>query len=505
MNFVDNFLNNITMYRLILYVLICYLVWAVILSFFGILPFSPYALLFSTAFLLFIGWATNAVFASVFEIPANTESFYISALILALIISPISHLSDLSFLFWASVLTMASKFILAINKKHIFNPVAIAVFLTSIAINKSATWWVGTAWMVPIVAIGGYLVTKKIRRFDLVGAFAVGSLATIGTINMVNGVSIVSTLQKVIVDSPWIFFATIMLTEPLTTPPTKNLRMIYGGLVGFLFSPQIHLGSLYTTPESALILGNIYSWFVSPKEKLLLTFTQKIQLAPNVYDFIFAMNKPAVFTPGQYMEWTLGHKDPDDRGNRRYFTLASSPTEKNIRLGIRFNNPASSFKLTMFSMKPGIKMMAGQLSGDFTLPNNPNQKLVFIAGGIGVTPFRSMVKYLIDANQRRDIVLLFSNKTASEIVYKDVFDAAGQALAMKTIYALTDKTQIPVGWQGHIGRIDATLIQKEIPDYRERMFFLSGPNALVTAYEALLHSMGVSGDHIKTDFFPGFV
>ena len=444
------------------------------------------------------------MFASVFETPPNVESFYISALILALIISPIRSLSDLSFLFWAAVLTMASKFILALHKKHIFNPVALAVFVTSVTIGQSASWWVGTAIMLPVVVIGGLLVVRKIRRADLFGSCTVAALITIGIANLLHGVSLVTSIQRIFVNSPLVFFATIMLTEPLTTPPTKGLRIWYGAIVGFLFSPQIHLSNLYTTPESALLIGNLFSYAVSPKEKLLLMLKEKIQLTPNIYDFVFAINKPAHYEPGQYMEWTVGHASPDDRGNRRYFTLASSPTENTMRIGVRFNNPSSSFKRSLLNLTSDTKILAGQLAGDFTLPRNANQKLVFIAGGIGVTPYRSMVKYLLDSNQKRSIVLLYTNKTASEIVYADVFKSAESALGMKTVYTLTDVTQIPPDWQGRRGRIDAAMIQTEIPDYRERMFYLSGPNAFVTAGEKMLRDLGVPGDHIKTDFFPGF-
>src|SRR5260221_14518173 len=105
MKFVDDALNNITMYRLVLYVLISIVGYAVFLSFFGLLPFSPYTLLLSSLFVLFVGWATNSIFAHVFEIPTNVESFYISALILTLIITPPSTTHDLPFLFWAAVIT----------------------------------------------------------------------------------------------------------------------------------------------------------------------------------------------------------------------------------------------------------------------------------------------------------------------------------------------------------------------------------------------------------------
>jgi ferredoxin-NADP reductase len=505
MKLIDDFLNYITMYRLVLYVLIAYVGYAVLLSFFGFLPFSPYLLLLSTSIVMLVGWATNIVFAHVFEASANVESVYISALILVLIIAPMRAVSDFPFLFWVTVITMSSKFILAVNKKHIFNPVAIAVFITSLTMNQSANWWVGTTVMLPIISIGGFLIVRKIKRFDLVGVFVLVSFITMGLQNMFRGISILTTVQKIILDSSLIFFSTVMLTEPLTTPPTDSLRMYYGTIVGFLFAPFIHIGSIYSTPEIALLIGNIFSYVVSPKEKLLLTLKEKIQIAPNIYDFIFLLNKPARYEAGQYMEWTLDHSKPDSRGNRRYFTLASSPSEEVIRVGIRFNPEGSSYKKSLLALPEGSKVLAGQLAGDFTLPRDAGIKLVFIAGGIGVTPFRSMVKYLIDTHATRSIVLLFANKTPSEIVYKDVFDEAARTIGMKIIYALTDEKQIPDGWQGYVGRIQEDLIRSEIPDYIERVFYLSGPNSLVTSYKNMLLAMGVHRDHIKTDFFPGFV
>ena len=182
--------------------------------------------------------------------------------------------------------------------------------------------------MLPIVAIGGFLVVRKIKRWDLVLVFWRHLL-------------FLSDRQvgRTIIDTPLIFFAEIMITEPLTTPPTRNLRIIYGALVGFLFAPQIHLGSIYTTPEIALIIGNIFSYIVSPKYKLILTLKEKIRLSPDIYDFIFTPDSQINFTPGQYMEWTFAHPKPDDRGNRRYLSLASSPTEREINIGIKIGSP----------------------------------------------------------------------------------------------------------------------------------------------------------------------
>ena len=504
LNFIDEVLNRITMYRLALYYLIFLLAVAVILSAIGVLGYDPFALLFSIGFLLAVCSITNWVFAKAFGVSANAESTYISALILALIITPLQSGHDLWFLGWAAVLAMASKYIVAINKRHIFNPVAFAVALTYFTINQSASWWVGNAPLLPFVLIGGVLIVRKIKRVGLVYSFLFAALATSAVLGFFNGNDVLVTLQRLVVYSPLLFFAFIIVTEPLTTPPSYGWRMVYGGLVGVLFSPQIHFGSLYTTPEIAMLAGNLLSYVVSPKTTLILTLKDKIQLAPDIYDFVFTPSRQLAFAPGQYMEWTLGHADPDSRGNRRYFTLASSPTEAQLRLGIKFYPQSSSYKQAMLAMDENAEIKASQLAGEFVLPRNVRQKCVFIAGGIGITPFRSMIKYLMDTHQRRPLVLFFVAKTADELVYRDVFDQARREVGLKTIYAITDPARSPKGWQDQVGRLTPQLLKAEVPDYRKCLFYISGPKSMVDAFKELLHQLHVDDDHIKTDFFPGF-
>lgn len=502
MRFIDNFLNQITMYKLVLYYLIFLIVSAVALGFLGILSINPVYLIISTFFLVGVSWIVNMVFASVFKAHANVESTHISALILALVITPAAAFGGFALLFWAAVLAIASKYIVAIGNKHLFNPVAISVVLTSFFLGQSASWWVGTLPMLPFV-LTGVLIVKKIRRFDLVFYFLLVATGVIGGMVMLKGGDIVSTLRNAILYSPLFFFAFVMLTEPQTTPPTKNLQSIYGALVGFLFAPQVHFGGFYTTPEIALVIGNVFAYIVSPKGKLLLKLKEKIKLSEDAWDFVFVGSKRLTFSPGQYLEWTLGHDNVDSRGNRRYFTIASSPTESELALGVKFYDFPSSFKKALVSLDEGSEIVAAQLAGDFTMPSDKNKKLVFMAGGIGITPFRSMVKYLIDTNERRDIMLFYSNKSAHDIVYKEVFDEAYQRFGLRTVYTLTDSA--PSNWAGKTGYVDSKMISEEVPDWRERIFYISGSHAMVSAFEKTLLGMGVAKRYIKTDYFPGFV
>jgi len=502
---IDYLLDRITMYRLVQWDLRILIGLAAVFGEFGLIPFGSFAILWSTLLLVVVCWISNKVFSWAFAAPANAESVYITALILALIISPVASLqfSSVMFLVWAGVLAMASKYILAINKKHIFNPAAIAVVITAYTIHQSASWWVGNAVMMPFVIIGGFLIVRKIRRWDLVLSFLIAALLTMLVFAIIKGASLPDTLNQLLLHSSLFFFAFVMLTEPLTTPPQRLQRILYGVLVGILFAPDVHVFGIYSTPELALVISNIFSYLVSPKQKLLLRLQDKIRIAPGIVDFLFTPEKQLQFLPGQYMEWTLPHPSSDFRGTRRYFTIASSPTEQTLRVGVRVYEKGSSFKKKMIAMNDQDVIVAGQLAGEFTLPKDPKQKIVLIAGGIGITPYRSMIKYLLDTKESRPIILIYANKTPAEIVYTDVFDQAQKELGIKTIYTLTDSNAVPKNWQGKVGRISKAMIKEEVPDYMDRIFYLSGPHPLVSSCEKVLRDLGVAGAHIRTDYFPG--
>lgn len=501
-SFIDKFLNSITMYRLVLYYLIGLVIAALFFGFLGVLPYKPLDIIFSILLIIIVSLISNSIFAKTFEAIPNVESVYITALILVLIVTPARTTADFWFLFWAGILATASKYILALNKKHFFNPAAVAVVITALIISKNASWWIGTSAMFPFVLVGGYLVVRKIKRFDMVYYFCFFAIVTILISTILHGGDVISSFTRILLYSPLFFLAFVMLTEPLTTPPGKKMQIFYGVIVGLLFAPQTHLGSLYFTPELALVAGNIFSYAVSPKKKVLLKLKAKTLIADNTYDFVFQSDQRMSFTPGQYLEWTLPGDKNDNRGNRRYFTIASSPTEADIRMGVKFYEESSTFKRALLSMKPGDKIMAGQLSGDFTLPNNNRQKLVFIAGGIGITPFRSMIQSLLDRRERRDIILFYSNKNVREIAYAEVFNLAETKIGLKPIYTLTDT--YPAGWQGKLGYINKQMITETVPDYQERLFYISGPRSIVVALKQTLIEMGISKEMIRTDYFPGF-
>lgn len=507
MQFIDTILNRITMYRVVLYYLIFLLAAAIGLGAFGILPYSPLRLLFSTLVITFVCWIMNLALAYVFNAPTNVESVFITALILVFLITPAASFTDIQFLFLAycaSVVAMISKYVLAIGKKHIFNPAAIAVVFTAFVINLSASWWIGTAAMAPFVIIGGILTVRKIVRFDLVISFILVVIAGIIGSHLSHPASLLADLNNTLLSSPLFFLAFVMLTEPLTTPPTAQLRICYGALVGFLSVPALHFGPLYSTPELALVIGNIFSYLASPKKKLILSLKEIRPIATDCYDFIFTSDKKLNFKPGQYLEWTFKHPHPDSRGNRRYFTISSAPDDTTIALGVKFYPDSSSFKKAMLAMSPGDTIVASQLAGDFVLPKKKDAKFVFIAGGIGITPFHSMITHLLNRLERRPITMFYSSRAKNDFAYTKTFDAAELELGIKTIYTITDEKSVPPRWKGEKGYVTNRMIEKYVPDYFDHYFYLSGPHSMVVGFEKTLKEIGVPDKQIKKDFFPGF-
>ncbi len=504
MKIIDNLLNAITMYRLVLYGLLAIGVVALGLAAAGMLAYSVWSLAVSLAVVLAGCVFSNWLIAAVLKIPTNTESVYISALILWLIFPPATTVVGVGVLAVAGLVAMASKYVLAWQGRHIFNPAALAAFALGFWPISSASWWVGSAVLLPVVLIVGALIVHKIRRWHMVLAFVAAASATILAFGVQAGFDAQMILPVLFTSWPIIFFGTVMLTEPATAPNRVKWRMVYGIVVGAMFGAQFSWGPIYPTPELALLVGNLLAFVTSFSPRIRLTLQAVREVASNIYHFDFVSSRNIDFSPGQYLEWTLAHAGCDMRGNRRYFTIASAPGEATIQLGVRMQpERGSSFKRALLAMKPGDAVWAGQLNGEFVLPVDPKQKLLWIAGGIGVTPFRSMAQQLIGQQDTHDVVLIYTAAAPQDFVYVDVFDKAA-SVGVRSELVVTNTEVDPAVWSGRVGRLDREALAEMVPDLGERMVYISGPDAMVRAYRALLRASGVPARQIKTDYFPGF-
>lgn len=495
------------MYRLTLYFLIVLVLTAVIGGFFEFIPYSPLDILISCNIAVVFCYLSNFVFSKIFRVSTNAESVFITALILVLII-PVKFPQNVVFFVIASILAVSSKYLLNIKKRHIFNPAAIAIVVFSLIFpGQIASWWVGNLFMFPLIIIGAFLIVRKTRREYMVYSFLTVYILLSSAASFLYGLefgSVINALKQSFLDSSLLFFASVMLTEPQTSPSTKKLQIWYAVFVACLYTtPQLRFLGIELAPEMALCFGNVFSYLINPNYRLGLILKEKVQLTHDAYAFIFSPVKNFKFTPGQYLEWTLPHKNTDNRGNRRYFSLASSPTEEKIMIAVKFSDKSSSYKKALVSLPISERIIASNLAGDFVMPKDLKKPLVFIAGGVGITPFRSMAKYIIDKKLQVNIILVVINKTLDDILYRDILEEAKE-FGIKTIHILTDESRLPQGFQGSHGHLTDKIVKEIIPDYASKIFYISGPQLMVQNIEKTLLDMKISKSKIKTDFFPGY-
>jgi ferredoxin-NADP reductase/Na+-translocating ferredoxin:NAD+ oxidoreductase RnfD subunit len=483
LHFLDWINDRVTSYRLVLYTLLTLLGWALIGTGFGKIPYSAAKIAASAALVIGICWLSNRLISRFLDIPSNNESGLITGLILALILAPAGNGTGYAVLAAASIAAIASKYVITFQKAHVFNPAATGAFIAGAVFHQYPAWWVGTKFVTPLVVIGGLLILRKMNRFTMAGIF----LATF-LIYLIYGTSAGGNLHFLwleLVSTQVLFFTFIMLTEPLTSPVKLNLGIIYALVVGILYTAT----KLRFSPEEALLAGNLLTFVIARNRRYEVKFVRRIKEAEGIYSYIFTRPPGFKFRAGQYMEWTLSHNRSDSRGNRRYLTIASSPTEQGLMFTIKQPPKASAFKQMLSELKPGEKILASRLSGDFALPRDPNQKVALLAGGVGITPFRSMIKYTLDSKQPRDISLIYSAGSPNEFAYRQLIDQAAD-LGVKVSLAT--------------GRLDAARIKKALPDFKDRRFYISGPYGFVGAMQTELINAGAAPTQIVTDYFPGY-
>ena len=232
----------------------------------------------------------------------------------------------------------------------------------------------------------------------------------------------------------------------------------------------------------------------------VVRFVQKQHEAENAASFLFEPEVPINYQAGQYLRYTLQHPDADNRGVTRSFTIASFPAEPTLRITTRLSTPPSTFKQALMRLAPGAVLEASGPYGRFVHAET-DRPAVFIAGGIGITPFRSILGDLASRKIRARITLLYSNRTL-DIPFRPFFDAlVPDWPELQLVYTVTQPTE---DWQVPSGRIDGAFINRCVVDLAQQQFFVSGPTGLVQAIRATLAEIGVEAGRVKHEAFPGY-
>jgi len=222
-----------------------------------------------------------------------------------------------------------------------------------------------------------------------------------------------------------------------------------------------------------------------------LTLRAIKQEGGDVVSFIFSSERPLRWKAGQYLHYILDHPTPDDRGTERYFSIASAPYEKRVMLTTRFAPKSSSFKKALKKLKPGDVIEARDLGGDF-VADHRRKKFVFIAGGIGITPFRAILLDLDHDRKPLNVQLLYANGDDRFPYRKELETLKKRHPEFRIDYIVSPD------------RIDGKSIPRLVPDMDEPAFYVSGPEPMVESLDKTLRKLDVPKKRIKNDFFPGY-
>jgi ferredoxin-NADP reductase len=220
----------------------------------------------------------------------------------------------------------------------------------------------------------------------------------------------------------------------------------------------------------------------------------------------FHFDKPEGFEykAGQFADYTLiNPTETDAEGNVRGFTLASAPFEEDIMFTTRMRDTA--FKRYMQKMAIGTEVTLDAPYGSFTLQNNTRIPAVFLSGGIGITPVRSIVLQAAHDKTAHKIFVFYSNKTPEDAAYLDeLTEVQKRNVNYKLVASMTDAEAVTKGWQGETGFFTKEMLQKYIDDLSLPIYYISGPAAMVTAIRKTLNEAGVDDDNIRTEEFSGY-
>jgi glycine betaine catabolism B len=239
-----------------------------------------------------------------------------------------------------------------------------------------------------------------------------------------------------------------------------------------------------------------------------LQLIEKKQITPDTVTFYFRPDMPLVWTPGQFLRYRIPETSPDERGENRFFSIASAPFEKHVQLTTKFAvDKGSIFKKDLQKLEVGQSVEGFGPSGKFIL-DDPNKQYVFIAGGIGITPFRAILMDLGHNGHPLNINLLYANRTKEALFKNELENLAKKHKEFKINYIVSDEPvndeMISENVRILPGKLDQTIIQNLAPNFQSAMFYISGPEPMVLSLEQVINAMGVPNENMKRDYFPGY-
>ena len=236
----------------------------------------------------------------------------------------------------------------------------------------------------------------------------------------------------------------------------------------------------------------------------LAPLTKREEIAEGTMAFHFLKPTDFQFRAGQSIDLTLlNPPETDAEGNTRAFSLASAPFDKDLMIATRIRDTA--FKRVLRNAAPGLQLKIEGPSGSFILSRKTEKPAVLLAGGIGITPFLSIIRQATHAKAPHQIYLFYSNRRPEDAAFLDLLsEAAKQNLNFHLIATMTQMNRSRREWNGETGFINKEMLTKYLPTMQGPIYYLAGPPAMVAAMRRMLTEAGADEDDIRTEEFAGY-
>jgi ferredoxin-NADP reductase len=229
---------------------------------------------------------------------------------------------------------------------------------------------------------------------------------------------------------------------------------------------------------------------------------EKREVAKGTLLVVFDLQGEKVdFRPGQYFWVELPNRGYDDeKGLRRHISVVTSPTERGV-LGLCTRMRDTAFKNTLAELEVGDAVDVEQPKGDWQLPEDTRKHYVFVAGGIGITVFRSMLRYIADTGEPYQVTLVYSNRDRESTPFLDELQGLEAEIAgLRLVLTMTDDE----GWDGEARRVSREMLTDHLGDLSEPTYLVAGPPAMVESVVESLADAGLPEDQVLPDRFSGY-
>jgi ferredoxin-NADP reductase len=225
------------------------------------------------------------------------------------------------------------------------------------------------------------------------------------------------------------------------------------------------------------------------------------ELAEGTLLALFAVEDYPDYRPGAYFWVELPDRGHDDeKGLRRHISLVTSPTEHGV-VGLATRLRDTAFKRTLAELEVGDEVQVEEPKGSFLLPEETDVEYVFVAGGIGITVFRSMLRYIADSGEPYRVTLVYSNRDRSSTPFLDELAELEQRIpGLRVVLTMTDDE----AWEGERRRVDPAMLADVLGGLDGRTFLVAGPPAMAEGVADSLREAGVPEERVRADRFSGY-